>query len=343
MSAVSKKNKSNEGDEIRMIDINVIKEKYSTTTGKTDAIYSVVLFNCNKEQLDKFTKDNNDSAKNIKDTHKRARAKKAYYAIKCFSDKFADQDNHIFNVVIMMDVERDYFSSYNLTKSVVSRLNNFKCYNIWIKSDNRYLIKELEDYLWSDKFYHMFRVKGNLVRYIRLGKSKRVESDRMESSKLDLVQYVSDKIMIESSNCTDRFLAYGVSGKLAALQASNIYCKAYDILNRDISDDEAILFIEKMEQSDYLDRLDVDLDLIQNSKTMDRVIFKKDFNPPNLSKLQRLYIDTKMHDKFMDNCTDNGVDISFEIIKIDAQVKGFVKNRETALDKYGGVIGITYY
>jgi hypothetical protein len=320
------------------MDINLIKTQFVDKIGKKDSLYTIVLFNCSQSTLLEFTKKQMLSITKIKDSYKRARANKAYYLLKQYAEEY--EETNKFNVLILMDVENDVFNDYKLTKLHLKLLSSYKCNEVWLKCSNIYDFDELEDYLESDISYNLFRVKNNSIRYTKLGKGKKILINSLESKTLNLEEYITSYIG------TDKYLVYGVSSKLSALSKSNsdLASNSYAIINHDVSDSEAIEYIGKMDQSNLLDEFYTDLDLINNSKTMDRIIFKKDFSPANLAKLQYMYIDKRIKDKFYKNCQKNNIDISFGIKVIDHLINDFDSGRELRLmNDYGGVVGLTYY
>jgi len=322
---------------IQKYDISQIEEQFKDRVGKTDSIYTVVLFNCGTEELLEFTKSKSQIVQKIKDSHRRGRAKKAYYNLKEFGESFAEEMNH--NCLILMDVEKDLFEVFELPKRVVKLLSEYECDQIWLKCTDHVDLNELRDYLESDEYFNLFRVKNNTVRHIRLGRTKRVMVDSKESRSLILADYIHDRL-----DATTKYLAYGVSSKLAPLKSADIRQRAYDVLSYDINDNDAIDYIQRMEQSDILDQMDDDYSLINNQKTMDRVIFKKEFKPNKMGILQKMYIDRRMVEKFMQNCEKGNVDVSWEVIVIEHTIKDFEEGRELRLmNEFGGVMGITYY
>jgi hypothetical protein len=316
-------------------DFDNIKTEYEDKVGKTDSMYVVVIYKCNVDELLEFTKNKMQNAMKIKDSHRRGRAKTAYYNIRQFAEEYPE--DHIFNNLIMMDVENDAYDVFSLNQSTITLLNSYDCDNIWYRCTDHYDLNELYDYLESDKYYHMFRVKNNKVRYIKLGKTKKIVADTHESKSLDLIEYINNKIPQDA-----RFLAYGVSSKLSQLSKDDP--KAYDVLNYDVSDSSAIDFIQKMDQSDILDVFETDLQLMNDMKTLHRVIFKKDFKSDKIAILQKIYIDKRILDKFLENCKNKEIEISFEIVVIDHRIKDFNEGRELRiLEEFGGVVGVTYY
>ena len=324
-----------------------IKKLYAGKVGKTESMYTVVLFGCSVEDLLAYTEEKNQTSSNIKDSYRRARAKTAYYNLKLYAETIKAEADYLqnknkqnkLNKLIMMDVESNLFDIYSIGKHNVDLLESYGCQNIWVRCTDHFDTGELYDYLESDKYYNIFRIKNSSIRYVRLGLAKKRVMDEYESKTLDVPSYINTQIG------SAKYLAYGVSSKLAALIADkNASGRAYIIMNHDVSDADAIFYISRMEKSDILDRLDDDLALMQNPKTMDRILFKKDFIGPNIAKLQRIYIDDRMVDKFYNMCRTKSIGISFEVITIDHNVKDFIEGRELRLmAEFGGVIGITYY
>ena len=328
---------------IEEYDIDTIKNDYSHLTkeyaGKSESIYVVVLYNCTAESLLEFTLAKTQVSSKIKDTHRRARAKKAYYNLKEFGETFQPSD--ILNYCILMDVERNHTHLFNLPQRALKLLSAYDCENIWLRCDDRVDVEELSDYLESDHYYNLFRIRNNTIRYIRLGRTKKVEVESFESKTLNPSEFISTKLERESSK---KFLAYGVSSKLASISANSNNLKAYAVLSHDISDSDAFGYIEKLKQSDILDEMEEDLEMIQNPRTMHRVLFKKDMKPSTIINLKKIYIDKDMTEKFMSNCEKNQIDVSFMVHTIDRSVKDFQDGREKKLKEvYAGVFGITYY
>ena len=322
---------------IRPYDFGSIEDEFKNISGKTSSLYMVVLFECGVEELLKHTFNKVRSTGKIKDAHLRARARKANFNLKEFGGSF--EENERLSYLLMMDVERDNLEIFKLSDNAVELLTAYECPDIWIRCDNHYDLTILKDYLESDDYYNLFRVKNNKVSHIKLGMTKKVVANSEESKTLNLPEYIESRL-----DSNSKYLAYGVSSKLASLNNTDIRGRAYDVLSHDISDSNAIDFIIRMQQSDLLDRMDDDYEFIQNPKTMHRVIFKKDFKPDKIAILQRIYIDKRILEKFKENCEKGGVDISFEIITIDSSIKDFQEGRESRLfTELDGVMGFTYY
>jgi hypothetical protein len=323
--------------DIRKYDLKIIEKDYENVVGKTESMYVVVLLKCKVEQLLEYTASRSQNAAKIKDSHRKGRARKAYYNLKEFAESLPEDD--ILNYLIMMDVEKNIVDIFSLTSGVINRLSEYECHNIWLRCTDHFDLTELKDYLESDEYYNLFRVKNNKVKHIKLGRTKKYAADSEESKSLDLSTYIASRI-----DTSTKFLAYGSSSKLAPLNNSDIRPRAYDVINRDISDSDAIDYISRMDQSDLLDKMEGDYELTQNPKTMHRIVFKKDFKPDKIAILQRIYIDRRMLDKFYENCKRADIDISFEIVVIDHTIRDFQDNRESRLmTEFGGVMGVTYY
>jgi hypothetical protein len=323
--------------DIKSYDFRTIEEEYKDKIGKTESLYTVVLFNCGAETLLEYTLSRSQNAQKIKDSHRRARARKAYYNLKEFGE--AVEENAVLNHLIMMDVEKDQMDIYALTSSITGLLSAYECDDIWVRCTDHHNLVELRDYLESDEYFDMFRVRNNKVSHIKLGRTKRVVIHSEESKSLILPDYVESRLDSQS-----KYLAYGVSSKLAALNSAAIRDRAYDVMNYDVTDSDAIEFIHRMEQSDILDEMDTDYEMIHNPKTMHRLIFKKDFKPDKIAILKRIYIDQRMLEKFKQNCEKGGIDISFEVVVIDHNIKDFQEGRELRLwNEFNGVVGVTYY
>jgi len=279
--------------EIRDLDFKTIEEEYKNVIGKTESLYTIVLFNCTSEALLEYTLNKSQLVQKIKDPHRRARARKAYYNLKEFGETF--DIGVIMNYLICMDVENDKMDIFTLNNDIKDLLAKYECSNIWLRCTDHFDIVELRDYLESNEYFNMFRVYNNKITYIKIGRTKKLIADSEESRNLNISDYISAKIDLDDgSSSKAKYLAYGISSKLASLNNTDIRNRAYDVLNMDISDSDAIDLIQRMEQSDVLDELDADYELIHNPKTMHRVIFKKDFKQDKISILKRIYIDKRI-------------------------------------------------
>lgn len=322
---------------IQILDLNDFAEKNSSKVGKTDSIYVMVLFNVTTEDILNHCESKSQNALKIKDSYRRARARTAYYITRCAFETYDESDTH--NLMVTIDVESNDLDMYQLMNVHIDLLRSYECDSIKMWRANHYAINEIRDYLESDEHFNLFRAKNNSVRHIKLGRTKKVVVDTYESRSMILADYIESKL-----TPTQKYMAYGMSSKLSPLTSSDMAIRAYVILNHDVSDTDAIEFMAKMDQADKLDDMDCTLDFMHNSKTMDRVIFKKDFIPLNISKLQKVYLDKTIEQRFYENCEKKQINISFEVIVIDSSIEDFSKGRESKLmADYGGVMGLTYY
>lgn len=324
---------------ISVLDFDNIVNSLKDVTGKTESLYVIVLFKCTSEELLEYTLSRSQNALKIKDSHRRGRARKAYNTLKEFGETFLEK--YVFNHLIVMDVERDTLDAYSLTNRMIHLLSSYECTKIWLRCTDYFNLDELRDYLESDEHFNLFRIKNNQVKHIKLGRTKKVVIHTEESKTLDLPNYIETRL---KSMDKAKYLVYGVSSKLASISESPIHVRAYDVINHDISDEDAIEYIARMVQSNILDEMDADLDMMQNPKTMHRILFKKDFTPNTIANVKRMYIDKRNKDRFLGNCKKNNIDVSFELVVIDSTIKDFQENRECRLmNEFDGVIGVSYY
>lgn len=319
------------------LDMEQFVSEHSSIVGKTETIYCFVSHQMSVENFKEYCRDKSQNALKIKDSHRRGRARSAYYAVQSFLDDYQDDD--ILDVLLALDVDSDSLEAYRLSEDHIRLLKSYDCGDLNVWCGDHYPIDQISDYLESDEHFNLFRVKNNSVTHIKLGRTKKVRSDAHESRSLVLADYVAGRLAPNQ-----KYIAYGTSSKLAPLMSSEIASRAYSIMNHDVSDADAIDMIGKMDQSDILDDLDSTLELIHNMKTMDRVIFKKDFTLENIAKLEKVYLDQRIEARFRENCDKKGLDVSFEIMIINSNIKDFQEGRELKLmNDYGGVVGLTYY
>ncbi|VBB18743.1 hypothetical protein YASMINEVIRUS_1275 [Yasminevirus sp. GU-2018] len=312
------------------VDMDFLREKYRDTKGRTNSMYVYVLYECSQEKFRDHVKKQIEILDRVNDAFKKRLFMSRYHMMRDIIEQ--NLDEHVYNCVLFVGDEID---QYHLTANNKDVLKRFEHSEISYTYGDRFDLGYVEDLLFNDVPYHMFRVNNNKIDYLCLTRTKKVVKNSKESKPLDIVGFVDSVLPINT-----RYVLYGVSSKLKEIEDS----RAYTIIPKNVKDEELIDMIVRVDQEEILSELTDDLMMLQDSKHMHKIAFKKEI-PLKIKngQLQKLYIDTNTYDKFIENMKKAGLDINFRVVKVDPSIKSFVENRERILDQYGGVVGVTYY
>lgn len=304
--------------------------RYREITGKKDSLYMYVLYNCTYQEIKDHIHKQLDTIDKVPDGYKRKLFSSRYFLFKEFLNDY--NDDHIFNCTLFID---DNIDSYQLDQSVQKLLRKYDNRHITYRCDDRYDLQFLEDLLTNDDPYHVFRINGNKIDYVQMTKTKKYVVESKESKQLDLTEFITDNLP-PNKKC----ILYGVSSKLKNFNDD----RTYDIITKNLKDEEVIELIDRVDQEDILIALDKDLEMLHDDKQMHKVVFKKTIQEKiQYAQLEKLYIRSDMYDKFMSNMNRLELDTNFKIIQIDLKIESFIEDREKKILQYGGVVGITYY
>lgn len=309
--------------------MNIYREKYKDIQGKTNSMYLYILYECTQEKILEHIKRQIEIINRINDHFKRHLYLSRYYIFREFIE--TNSYEHIYNSVLFINDDINEHLLSNENKDLLKRFNHS---DISFSNDNHFDLNYLEDLIFNDHAYHLFRIINNKIDYLHLTKTKKVIVQSKETKSLNIMEFINSFLPANT-----KYIIYGVSSKLKTIDDD----RAYTIINKLIKDSELIDIIERIDQEDILSELYSDLEMLNNSKC-NRLIFKKDLiTKIRDSAIQKIYIDSKLIDKFNENMMKLGLNINFRIIKIDQSTKSFIENREKILDQYDGVLGITYY
>lgn len=298
-----------------------------TVSGRSNSMYVYVLFNCTQEKIKEHIKKQIEIIDRVSDSFKRRLFLSRYHLLR---DYIESREDLIYNHVFFIG---DSINSHELSKDNLTVLSKYSHSEISFKYDDHFDLDYLEDLLFNDSPYHVFRVDSNKIDYLHLTKTKKVVISSKESKPLDIMEFINSTILPKS-----RYILYGLSSKLKDI--SDV--RAYTVINKYIKDEELIEMIDRIDQEDKLIELITDLKMLQDSKHLHKIVLKKDILS-KIDQLEKLYIDKSMCDKFKENMIKKGFDINFKIIVIDSKIKSFIEFRERTLDSYGGVVGVAYY
>lgn len=310
--------------------MDIYREKYKNIKGKNNSLYLYILYECTQEKIKDHIKKQIENIEKINDAFRRKMYLSRYHTFRDVIEN--NSDDYVYNCVVFInnDVEQ-----YDLSNESKELLKKFDHCNISFSYDDHYDLEYLEDMIFNDDPYHMFRVNNNKIDYLHLTKTKKVILQSKESKPLNIMEFINELLPLNT-----RYIIYGISSKLKDISDE----RAYDVINGQMKDDELIDIIKRVDQEDLLTQLCSDLEMINDSKQMHKLIFKKEIaSKIQNSLIQRLYIDSKLVNKFIENMTKGGFDMNFRTIIIDSSIKSFIENREKSLSQYDGVLGITYY
>jgi len=315
-----------------VIDINYYKTLYNNIKGKSNSMYVYVLYECTQDLIKDHIKKQFEIVNRSNDSFKRSLLSSRYFGLKSLVE--SNKDDHVYNCVIFVGTNTTEHPLTNFNKQILKRFDHQR---ISYSYDDHFDLNFLEDLIFNDDPYHMFRVNSNRIDYIQLTKYKKISIKTKESKSLDIEEFIN-----ESLSSTARYVICGVSTKIT----KNIYDdhRVYAVINKTVKDSEFIDLIDQINQQQILDSLVDDLTMMSDIKTLHRIIFKKDITTCiRNAQLQTLYINIKLVDKILDSMKKANVPITFKMCIIDPSIKSFNDEQEKILDQYAGVVGVTYY
>jgi hypothetical protein len=306
------------------------KDLYKDSKGRTDSMYVYCLYECSQEMLKNHVKKQLDIIDRVSDPFKRKLFSSRYFLIRSMLEE--NMDDHNYNCVLFIG---DTLSQHQLTNFNKSLLKKFDHQSISFVYDDHFDLEYLEDLIFNNVPYNIYRIDNNRIDYLHVTKTKKIKISEKESKSLDIKEFVDSTLPPN-----ERYLLFGVSAKLKNFTDD----RAYTIINHHIKDDDFINIIMQMDQEDLLINLSNDLMIINDSKQKQKIIFKNDI-PVKIknAQLEKLYIEHTLFDKFINNIKKNNLDVNFKIIIIDPRIKSFVQGNENTLEQYGGVLGVAYY
>ncbi len=308
------------------------KEKYRHIKGKIDSLYVYVLYACSQNTIQEHIKKQLEYIDKVNDSYKRKLFSSRYFLLRDTLTNQNNPENHNYNNIIFVG---DDINIYHLEDSQIQLLKKYNHQLITYKYDDHFDLDFLEDLILNDSPYHMYRINNNKIDYLQLTRTKKNTIQSKESKNLDVTEFISNTLPVN-----EMCIICGLSGKLKGL----IDQRVYGILEKQLKDDEIMLLIDRIDQENILKQLSDDLLMIHDSKQTHKVIFKNHIQDKiKNGQLSKLYIDTSIHQRFVENMKKINQDINFKIIVINTKIKSFVDLREHTLDQYGGVIGISYY
>lgn len=311
-------------------------DKYKDLRGKKDSLYLYVLYNCSHTEIKEHIKKQLEIISRVSDSYKRKLYSSKYYLLRDTTEEIADNcaniDNYMYNNIIFIG---DSIECYELTKSQQSLLKDYEHRAITYVNDDFYDLDFLKDLIFNNNPYHIYKINNNKIDYLIMTKTKKVKKKSKESKQLNISEFINSTLPPNK-----KFILYGMSSKLKHFNDD----RAYSIIHHSLKDEDVIELVDKIDQEEILINLDNDLAMMHDSKQVHKVVFKKDIHKKiKYGQLEKLYIDSKMHNKFIKNMEMLSLELSFQVVQVDQSIKSFIENREKKIMQYGGTVGITYY
>lgn len=308
------------------------RDKYGTKKGKTDSMYVYVLYMCQRDQIIEHIKKQIEYVNRITDVFKSKLFSSRYYSFKDMIESMALKDDDLINMAFLID---DQVYTNALTDHNLQILKKYAHQTISFKYDDHFDLDYLEDLIFNDTPYNIYKIMNNRIDFIQMTRTKRQIMETKESKTLDLTDFINTTLPPGG-----KYLLIGISGKLKGFQDPRAYC----VINRELKLQDLMDMIDQIDQEDNLIMFDNDISMLHDPKQSQKVIFKKELNGKIVNgQLAKLYIEEKMHQKFMDNIKKNNIDVNFKIIVINSRLKSFNDGREKKIEQYGNVVGIGYY
>lgn len=305
---------------------------YGQKKGKTDSMYIYVLYMCQRDQIIEHIKKQIEYVNRITDVYKCKLFASRYYSFKETIELMALKDDDLINMIFFID---DQVNCHSLTEENMRILKKYDHQTISQRYDDHFDLEYLEDLLFNDQPYNVYRIMNNKVDFIQMTRTKKQIMESKESKNLDLTEFINTTLPQGG-----KYLLTGVSGKLKGFQDPRAYC----VINKELKMQDLMNMVDQLDQEDNLIAFDTDLSMLHDPKQLHKVIFKNSLNEKIINgQLAKLYIEEKMYNKFMENAKKNAIDTNFKIIIIDTRLKSFNEGREKNIEQYGGVCGISYY
>lgn len=298
-------------------------KKYQNITDKFNSLFTFVVYDTKFNDFKFFLKEKLEKIQNISNNYKKKYLNdRLYNFILYIEDNYKDGD--IINSLYLISNKID---EYTLTEEL-EILRYFNIKNILYFNDEYYKIDYIEDLFYNKDYKHILNINNKNLKYFLITKTKSKLIEEVNSSKLDVNEYIKDK---KIKIC----LIHGISSYIKKLEI-----KPHLIYNKNLNNEEILKEFYKYNMNILHKRLSETIDLIKNEKTLHRVVFGKDIiNSINYNQIKTLFCSPKKLKKVFDTF-DNDL-LNFEILEIKPISDGDISERFRK--DFNGIIGYTYY
>lgn len=320
--------------------MDLFNTKYKNIIGKTDSLYIYILYNCHYTEIHEHIKKQQNNIKRIADPYKKKLFSSRYQVFRELIENdiiINETEDFKYNSIIFIG-NNDYINIYDLTDTNIFILRKYNHRTITFVNNNYYDLIYLEDLIFNDDPYHIYKFDNNKIEYIHMTRTKRmIVNDKQLKHAADAQNFISATLQL---NKHTKYVIINISTKYKLTIPDEHAC----IIKQHMSDNEIMEMMDKIDQEIILEKFEIDLTMMHNPKYQNRLVFKKDILLKiKNAQLEKLYIEKLLYVKFVDNMKKQGLDINCKIIIIDTKLKSFVENRETKINIYDGVVGVTYY
>lgn len=313
-------------------------KKYKNIEEKTDSLISIFIYNKKNVDVIKFMEDQLEKSKKINNIIKKNKVNnRLFNFIKFLNDNF--QEDSLINYIFLLE---NNVIEYKLNEKEINTALEYNFLNIFIKSDNIFLIEYFIDLFYNFNFIYTIKMNKNDLSIIKMNKNKdKIIENNKISNETKIIENVENIRKI--NNYKDLIIIYGKSPLINKLDNNDIKNNLYiykDFLNNDQ--------LYELYENDIMKKnhllLQERLDNISNEKTnLDLYVFGKlklEIKECIESYIvKELYIEDKKLEKlktFIDESFFN-----FKIIVIKSLENGdigynFIKD-------YNGIMAIKYY
>ena len=313
-----------------------ILNNYKNFEENTETLFSILIYNKNKNEIIKNLDNHLEKAKNILNITKKNRINnRLFNLIKYINDNF--NENIIINSIFLLN---DKIFEYKLSNNDIQIAEKYKFLNFYIKTDNKFYVEYFIDIFTNFNFIYTMNINKNDLIISEMNKNK---DKIIENSKVNNEIMITESIekIRKNHNYKDLIIIYGNSQFLSKLNdTKNLIIikkdslnkiELYNLYEREIFNKNNLLLEEKLNN-------------LKNEKTnTDLYIFGKlKFEIKETIELyiiKELYIEDKKLEKlktFIDESYFN-----FKIIIIKSLEQGDIA--DNFIKNYNGVMGIKYY
>jgi hypothetical protein len=298
-------------------------KQYENITDKFNSLFTILIFDTKYKDFNYFLKEKLEKIQNISNSFKRKYFNDRLYNFIIYLDNIYKNDNIINSV---------YFISKNIIEhkldKEIDELQNFNIKNILYFNDEFFKIDYLNDLLYNINYRHVIHINNKTINYSIITKTKGKNLITNTSGKINIKEFIKD-------NNIKFCLIYGVSSILR-----NLDLKQHILFQNNLTKEKILEEFNNYDMLKLHKRLNETIDLINNEKTINRVVFGKDLiNAINFNQIKTLFCSPKKLKKVYDNFEKDI--LNFEIIEIKSLDKGDIG--EKFRKEYNGIIGYTYY
>ena len=206
-------------------------KKYKNIEEKTDSLISIFIYNKKNVDVIKFMEDQLEKSKKINNIIKKNKVNnRLFNFIKFLNDNF--QEDSLINYIFLLE---NNVIEYKLNEKEINTALEYNFLNIFIKSDNIFLIEYFIDLFYNFNFIYTIKMNKNDLSIIKMNKNKdKIIENNKISNETKIIENVENIRKI--NNYKDLIIIYGKSPLINKLDNNDIKNNLYiykDFLNND--------------------------------------------------------------------------------------------------------------